>query len=141
MTTTQAPAVVPMIAYEDGPAALEWLTRVFGFREIRRVVAADGRLSHGEMQAGEGIIMLATPTPLYESPRHHRDQCDRARKWSEVPYVIDGVLVYISDVAGHFKRAKSEGALLLSPLEGDGPGARYRVEDFEGHRWMFMERS
>jgi PhnB protein len=130
-----------MIAYEDGPSALEWLARVFGFREIRRAVAADGRLSHGEMHAGEGIIMLATPTPDYESPRHHRDQCDRARKWSEVPYVIDGVLVYVSDVAEHFKHAKSEGALMLSPLEVGGPGARYRVEDLEGHRWMFMERS
>lgn len=140
LTMTQPQAVVPMIAYEDAAVALEWLARVFGFRELRRMLAADGRVSHAEMQAGEGIIMLATPRLDYESPRTHRDHCERARKWSEVPYVIDGVLVYVSDVGAHFERAKSGGATMLSPLETGGPGARYRAEDVEGHRWMFMER-
>ena len=54
----------PMIAYEDGFAALEWLSRAFGFRELRRMSGSDGRLAHGEMEAGEGIIMPATPTPF-----------------------------------------------------------------------------
>ena len=30
---SQYPSVVPMIAYEDGPAAIEWLAKAFGFRE------------------------------------------------------------------------------------------------------------
>lgn len=34
------PAVIPMIAYEDGPAAIEWLAKAFGFRERRRCVGA-----------------------------------------------------------------------------------------------------
>jgi uncharacterized glyoxalase superfamily protein PhnB len=138
---TPTPGVVPMIAYENGVAALEWLSRVFGFREIRRMVGDDGRLSHGEMAAGDGLIMLATPTPDYESPRTHRAHCERTRKWSEVPWVIDGVLVHIPDVAGHFVHARAAGATLLSPLEEGGPGTRYRAEDLEGHRWMFMERA
>ena len=29
------PAVVPMLSYEDGIAALDWLSRAFGFRESR----------------------------------------------------------------------------------------------------------
>ena len=56
-------AVVPMIAYENGVAALDWLSRVFGFRERTRMLGPDGRLAHGEMEAGDGLIMLATPTP------------------------------------------------------------------------------
>ena len=28
--------IVPMLAYEDGPAALDWLTKAFGFREVTR---------------------------------------------------------------------------------------------------------
>ena len=58
------PAVVPMLAYENGPAAMDWLARAFGFREVVRMLAPDGRLSHGEMATGEeGLIMLAAPTP------------------------------------------------------------------------------
>jgi uncharacterized glyoxalase superfamily protein PhnB len=134
------PGVIPMIAYEDGLAALAWLSEAFGFHERARMVGENGSLSHAEMEAGDGLIMLATPTPDYESPRHHRQQCEAARKWSAAPWVIDGVLVYVEDVDAHFQRAKSAGAVLLSEIEDSGPGRLYRVEDLEGHRWMFLQR-
>jgi uncharacterized glyoxalase superfamily protein PhnB len=136
------PVVVPMLAYEDGPAAMDWLAKAFGFIEVVRMVGPDGRLSHGEMGTGEeseGLIMLATPTPAYESPRHHRETCETAAAWSKVPYIIDGVLVYVRDVDSHFQRARDAGATILSEIETGGPGKRYRAEDLEGHRWMFMQ--
>jgi uncharacterized glyoxalase superfamily protein PhnB len=137
---SEHPAVIPMIAYENGPAAMEWLARAFGFRERARMVTPEGRLSHGEMEAGEGLIMMATPSPHYQGPRRHRETCAAAARWSEVPYIIDGVLVYVDDVNAHFARAESSGATILSPVEqGDG-GKRYRAEDLEGHRWMFVQR-
>ena len=52
--------VTPMISYEDGVAAMAWLARAFDFREQARMVGADGRLAHGEMETGDGVIMLAT---------------------------------------------------------------------------------
>ena len=134
------PAVIPMIAYEHGPEAMDWLARAFGFRERARMTGADGRLSHGEMEAGDGLIMLATPSPDYHGPKRHREESDAARRWSEVPYIIDGVLVYVDDLQAHFERAQAAGATILSPVEEGGEGKRYRVEDIEGHRWMFMER-
>ncbi len=134
------PGVIPMIAYEDGPKAMDWLSKAFGFVERARMVADDGRLSHGEMQAGDGLIMLATPTPDYRGPKRHRDSCEQARAWSAVPFIIDGVLVYVKDVGAHYEQARRAGATILSELEDGGPGKRYRVEDLEGHRWMFMER-
>ena len=135
------PEVVPMLAYEDGPAAMDWLAKAFGFDEVGRILGPDGRLSHGEMMTGEeGMIMLATPSPHYQSPRHHRESCEAAARWSEVPYVVDGVLVYVWDVDAHFERARAAGATILSPVESGGPGKRYRAEDLEGHRWMFMQR-
>ena len=134
------PGVVPMLAYEDGVAALEWLARAFGFRERTRMFWPDGRLSHGEMEAGEGVIMLVTPTPDYESPKRHREGCERARACSAVPWVIDGVLMYVEDVDAHYERAKREGAVILSEIEDGFPGRRYRAEDLEGHRWMFLQR-
>ena len=137
------PEGVPMIAYEDGPAAVDWLAKAFGFIEIVRMVEPDGRLSHAEMGTSEehgGLIMLATPTPDYQSPRHHRGACEPAAEWSKVPYIIDGVLVYVEDVDAHFQRARAAGATILSEVESGGPGKRYRAEDLEGHRWMFMQR-
>src|SRR2546423_13909829 len=103
------PAVIPMLAYEDGPAAMDWLARAFGFRERARMLGENGRLSHGEMEAGEGVIMLATPSPHYHRPKRHREESEDARKWSEGPYIIDGVLVYVDDVAAHFERARAAG--------------------------------
>lgn len=132
--------VVPMLAYEDGPAAMDWLARAFGFTERTRWLDDGGRLSHGEMLAGGGLIMLASPTPAYEGPARHRAACEPARRWSEVPYVISGVLVYVDDVDAHHAQAVAADAVVLSPPTDDGHGRQYRVEDLEGNRWMFMQR-
>ncbi len=134
------PSVVPMISYEDGVAALVWLRKAFGFVETARLTTPDGRLSHGEMKAGDGLIMLASPTPDYHSPKHHREVCEQARKWSAVPWVVDGVLVYEDGLDRHFKRATAAGARILSAIEEGPPGRRYRAEDLEGHRWFFFEK-
>src|ERR1044071_9455650 len=40
----------------------------FGFRETAPLTGPDGRLSHGEMRAGDGLIMVASPTPDYRGP-------------------------------------------------------------------------
>jgi uncharacterized glyoxalase superfamily protein PhnB len=84
--------------------------------------------------------MLASPTPDYEGPKHHRDGCEQARKWSTVPYIIDGALEYVDDAAAHYAQAREAGATILSELEDSDNGRRYRAEDVEGHRWMFMQR-
>lgn len=131
-------AVIPMLAYENGPAAMDWLVRVFGFRELDRRVE-NGRLTHGELDTGHGVVMLATPSLNYHGPKRHREECDIARAWHDVPYIIDGVLVQVDDVAAHFARARREGAPILSELEEGEGGGRYRAEDVEGHRWMFMQ--
>ena len=136
---TSTPAVVPMISYEDGIAALEWLRSAFGFRETARLTTPDGKLSHGEMAAGNGLIMLASPTPEYRGPKRHREVCEQARKWSTVPWIIDGVLVYVNNLDRHFERARIAGATILSAIEEGPPGRRYRAEDLEGHRWFFFE--
>jgi uncharacterized glyoxalase superfamily protein PhnB len=134
------PDVVPMLAYADGVAAMEWLAAAFGFTERTRMVEDDGTLSHGELEAGDAVIMLATPSPHYEGPRRHREHCEAARRWSEVPWVVDGVLVYVDDVDAHCARARAAGAVILTEPEDGFPGRRYRAEDLEGHRWMFLQR-
>jgi uncharacterized glyoxalase superfamily protein PhnB len=136
----RTPSVIPMISYEDGIRALGWLSRAFGFRETTRLAAPDGRLAHGEMRAGDGLIMLASPTPDYRGPKRHRETCEQARRWSTVPWVIDGVLVFVAHLERHLARARAAGATILSEIEEGPPGRRYRAEDLEGHRWFFFEK-
>lgn len=132
--------IIPMLAYENGVEAMDWLCKAFGFTSVTQWLDDSGRLSHGEIAMGESLIMLASPTPNYQSPAHHRSVCDAAAKWYKVPYIINGVLVYVDDIEGHFKIAKENGAVILSEIETGGPGTRYRAEDLEGQRWMFMQK-
>jgi len=131
--------IIPMLAYEDGVAAMDWLCNVFGFSEKTRMLDDLGKLAHGELAMGNSIIMLASPTEHYQSPKHHRQVCDAAARWYQVPYIINGILVYVDNIEKHFQRAKEYGVTFLSGLETGGPGTRYRVEDLEGQRWMFMQ--
>ena len=139
--STGSQTVIPMISYEDGIAALEWLVKAFDFRERRRICDPSGRLMHGELEVGDNVLMIAAPTPDYESPKRHRERCDRAKRWSSTPWIIDGVLVLVEDIDAHFQRAKASGAQILSEIEDGPPGRRYRAEDLEGHRWFFLERA
>jgi len=134
------PDVIPMIAYEDGPKAMDWLSSVFGFKERARMLDKNGRLSHGEMQAGDGVIMLATPTPDYQAPRHHREGCEPAQKWSAVPYIVDGVLVYVDDVEAHYAKAKQLGATIITDVEADQAQSRSDVRLGDPSPTMFLRR-
>ena len=65
----QYPTVTPYLLYEDVPAALEWLSKAFGFRERLRFTAEDGTVNHAEMQLADGVIMLGDPGEEYRNPK------------------------------------------------------------------------
>jgi uncharacterized glyoxalase superfamily protein PhnB len=49
--------------------------------------------------------------------------------------------VYVDDVDGHFARARSEGATIISePQDGFWGGRIYRVLDHEGNQWEVSQR-
>jgi uncharacterized glyoxalase superfamily protein PhnB len=141
MSDENAQVVVPMLTYEDGIAAMEWLCKSFGFSENLRMLDEKKRLIHGELTWGNMKIMLASSIENYQSPKHHRQVCELAAKWYQSPYIVNGLLVYVDDIEKHYQRAKESGAVILSEIEKDYPGARYRAEDLEGQRWMFMEKN
>ena len=135
--------IVPMIAYEDAAAAIDWLTEAFGFRERegQRYTADDGTVTHAELERDGAVVMPATPNADYESPRHHRETCEAARRWQDNPWVVDGLFVAVDDVDSHHAQAEAAGAVVIRPLEDSAEaGMRlYTAEDLEGHRWMFGE--
>lgn len=134
--------IFPMIAYEDTAVALDWLTKAFGFSERgERYVMEDGTIGHAELDVGEGqVLMLATPSGDYQSPKRHRESCEAAARWLDNPWVVDGLLVTVDDLDAHHARAVAAGANVIRPLEEGPDGRLYTAEDLEGHRWMFQQR-
>jgi uncharacterized glyoxalase superfamily protein PhnB len=133
--------ITPALSYEDVGAAVAWLERAFGFHEdvAERYTDDEGRVVHAELGSGDGRVMLGWPGPEYQSPSHHARGCDTARRWLDLPYVIDGVHVVVDDVDAHCERARSAGAAILREPETLPFGRLYTAADLEGHRWMFMQ--
>jgi uncharacterized glyoxalase superfamily protein PhnB len=117
--------VTPYLLYEDAAGALDWLSRVFGFRETTRFEAS-GSVSHAEMAVGrDGEVFLGAPGGGFMNPRNsgHRSAL---------------VYVYVDDVDEHFSRAKEAGAAIIAePADQEYGERRYAAEDLEGHQWFF----
>ena len=103
------PDVIPMIAYADGVAALEWLSRAFGFVERAR----HGWRRRAPRSWGDGgwrrrDHACHTPARTTKDRRQHRQHCvSRRASGRGLPYIIDGALVYVADVDAHFARAEA----------------------------------
>jgi uncharacterized glyoxalase superfamily protein PhnB len=137
---TNAQRAVPMLSYEDVGAAIDWLGSAFGFRESGERYADDeGRVTHAELELGGALVMVGWPGPDYRGPRRHAEECEQARKWLEVPYIVDGVMVYVDDVDAHCERARAAGATILREPAAEPYGRVYSAADLEGHRWMFFQ--
>src|SRR5260370_36156528 len=95
------PAVIPMIAYQDGPKAMDWLAAAFGVKERARMTTPEGRLSHREMEAGGGGILLATSSPDHEGPHQHREGCEPGREWSPGPHTRARAHAHAADSGAH----------------------------------------
>lgn len=123
-----APDIVPAITYSHLPRAIEWLERVFGFRE-----RAEARLTWpgGGMtwiEVGSGLFNIATP-----------DETWRQDSSPAAPGVV--MKVYVDDIDKHFSRAKAEGAKIISEPQDEFWGGRiYRALDHEGHQWEISQR-
>lgn len=125
------PSVYPRLAYRDEFAALEFLTRAFGFVERReaRMEDPDGTLAWLEL--GGGLIMIGRSGP----DRHGLTSPIEANATTAM------LMVYVDDVDAHYARAVAEGAEVLSPPEEMFWGERrYEAVDPEGHRWHFARR-
>ena len=96
-----------MLSYENGISSLEWLKKAFDFEENMEMrFVEDGRLTHSELKAGENTIMVATPSLDYESINKQRKRDKQMDKWLSVPWVVNGLLVYVENVHEHSKRQK-----------------------------------
>ena len=123
--------IVPMLAYDDAPAAIDFLCRAFGFEKKYAMTMDDGTIGHAEVSMGDAVVMLAT---VWRSAGMAPP--------SELEGVHAQVQVYVDDVDAHFARAKEAGATIVAEPSDQFYGARmYRANDPEGHRWIFSQQT
>jgi uncharacterized glyoxalase superfamily protein PhnB len=124
------PTIVPRVPYEDVGAALSFLERAFGFREVAaaRGVRADGAIDHTMVQFGDGMIGLgAQGAHGAFSPK---------RAGTATQYIT----VHVDDIDAHHQRAVASGAEIVSRLHDHRRDYRvYEALDLEGHRWRFLQ--
>jgi PhnB protein len=117
--------IAPYLLYEDGAAAIDFLTNAFGFEEVMRMEDDKGDINHAELRLGEDTVMLGDPGDDYRNPRN-------------ADHSTALVHVYVDDVDGHFERAKAAGAeIVMEPTDQEYGDRRYDAKDPEGHFWSF----
>lgn len=120
--------ITPYLLYEDLGAAVDWLARAFGFREILRHAGPDGKPVHAEMELGaDGRILMGHPGADYRNPKH-------------IGHRTHNLYVRVEDVDQLFERAVRAGAVVVEkPADQSYGERRCGVDDPEGHRWYFAQ--
>ena len=121
-----ADVILPHVVYEDLPAAIDWLTHVFGFSERYRY----GEPVQGaQLHLGEAYIMVRTARGAQRSP-------------ASLGFGTQSLTVFVDDVEAQFERAKSGGARIVEEINTTIYGEhQFGVEDLEGHHWLFARHA
>jgi uncharacterized glyoxalase superfamily protein PhnB len=122
-----SPTIAPYLLYEDCEAALEFLSRAFGFEETLRYTGPEGYVSHAEMSIGDGIIYMGDPGGDYRNPAHLGGRTQM-------------VCVTVDDVEAAFERAQAAGAeITQEPADQEYGERRFGARDPEGHDWSISQ--
>jgi uncharacterized glyoxalase superfamily protein PhnB len=135
------PALYPHLHYHRPAAAVEWLCRVFAFRETLRMDRdGDNIISRLEGPDG-GLVMLSGLDDDFKQWMRQRAPQFREPSEAEWPHLCHAISVVVSDVDSHCERAKSQGAAILTGPRDQPWGLRsYSALDPEGHQWEFNTR-
>jgi uncharacterized glyoxalase superfamily protein PhnB len=125
------PDLYPRLAYRDELAAVDYLTRVFGFEEVR-----EARMEHDGkylcwLRVGTGVVMVG----------HLNVEVHHIHSPLDVGLTTVMLNVYVHDIDAHYAHAVEQGATITMEIDDAFFGERrYEVTDLEGHRWHFGER-
>jgi uncharacterized glyoxalase superfamily protein PhnB len=118
---------IPYLYYKDAAAAVEFLSKAFGFA-VRNVHKDDtGGVMHGELGIGASAVMIGPA----------RDEFG-FKAPNELPARHSGVWCYVDDSDAHCAKARAAGATIVREPTDQFYGVReYTARDIEGHEWFF----
>ena len=117
------PTVVPILAYPDVRAAVDFLSAAFGFVERTRI----GDSHRAQLAMGDdGAVIVADAGNDRRAPQP-----------GDVTHVVR---IRVTDVDAAFARALDQGAVVLeTPVDREYGERDCTVEDLAGHRWQLAE--
>ena len=120
--------ITPYLLYEDVDAALAFLSKAFGFKEVLRYTGEGGYVNHAEARLGDAAIYLGDPGDEYRNPK-------------KLGQETVGLYVLVDDVDAHCERARAAGAEIVEePTDQEYGDRRYGAVDPEGHHWWFAQQ-
>lgn len=123
------PRIMPFLVYRDVAAALEFLSRSFGFVERLRWVDGGGVVRVAEMAVGNGFYIGLTA-----GEEGHRSPRDLGKPATYT------TLVFVDDVDEHREKVRAAGVDVVSePADRPWGLRQYLVEDLDGHQWEFTQ--
>jgi uncharacterized glyoxalase superfamily protein PhnB len=128
ITNRSAPTatIVPILVYDDVESAIELLVTAFGFAEHLRAHGPDGKVNHAQLRFGDGSIIIGRQGGPFRAPSPDA--------------VSQFVHVTVSDVDGHFERARAHDVRILQAPHDMPFGERqYTAQDGGGHWWTFSQ--
>ena len=119
--------ITPYLVVKDAARAIEYYKNVFGATVVVRMDGPDGKVGHAELKIGNSHIMLADENPSMGAGH------TSAATVGGSPVSL---YVYLPDVDEVVKRATTEGAKLLKPVQDQFYGDRTGfIQDPFGHLW------
>lgn len=123
-------AVIPALRYRDAPAAIDWLSRAFGFEKHAVYPNPDGTIAHAQLVFGNGMVMLGSVNKDSPYGEWLRQPEEIGRVVTQTPYLI------ASDCDAIYASAKAAGAEMVIDITDMSYGGRaFTCRDPEGHLW------
>ncbi|MFZ3245308.1 MAG: VOC family protein [Candidatus Acidiferrales bacterium] len=122
----QQPTVIPRLCFKDTRRAIEFYQRIFGAKEIMRLVDPDQRIGIAQIQIGNARILLSDEYPEFGAVS---------------PETLGGstvrIKLMVADVDAVAQRALAAGAKMVRPVEDQFYGERVgQVADPFGYTWI-----
>jgi uncharacterized glyoxalase superfamily protein PhnB len=128
---TAEATLIPGLRYRDGPAAIEFLCRAFGFVRHLVVMTDDGSVAHAQLVRGDAMVMLGSAASA-------ELQSFMALPEEAGSRVTATIYLRVDDPDAHYARAVAAGAVILRDIADQPFGGRaYMCRDPGGHVWQF----
>jgi len=121
-------SIYPALRYDDPNAALDWLTKAFGFTEVSVFRDDDGVVGHAVLRLGTGMVLLSGPRPAGWAGGGGADP------------LASPISIYVAvdDPDAHHAVAAAAGATIIdAPRDMDYGSREYSARDPEGTLWSF----
>jgi PhnB protein len=120
------PTVIPRLCFKDTRRAIEFYQRIFGAREIMRLVDPDHKIGIAQIQIGNARILLSDEYPQFGAVS---------------PETLGGstvrIKLMVQDADATTQRALAAGATMVRPVQDEFYGERVgQIADPFGYTWI-----